>query len=108
MQQSHMFSDYMVSDSVNRSIRSVNHSPTTGVLHKQRNSYGPRLTLLSPPKDEGKHDNSQYIEKIFLLSLEISRLNNLNETLRKESGREETSSKLINGSKEVNVLKESN
>ncbi len=46
-----MFSDYMVSDSVNRSIRSVNHSPTTGVLHKQRNSYGPRLTLLSPPKE---------------------------------------------------------
>ncbi len=75
MQQSHMFSDYMISESVNRSIRSINHSPTSGIVHKQRASYGPRLTLLnkstdpSPNIDEHKHESQQYIEKILLLSL---------------------------------------
>lgn len=47
MKNSNMFSDYMVASSVNRSIRSINNSPTTGIVHKQRSSYGPRLTLVN-------------------------------------------------------------
>lgn len=46
MKHSNIFSDYMISSSVNRSIRS-NYSPTSGKVHRQSTSYGPRLTLLT-------------------------------------------------------------
>lgn len=51
MKNSNLFSDYMVAESVNRSIRSINHSPTSGILHRQKSSFGPRLTLLSRSND---------------------------------------------------------
>ncbi len=44
----------MMGDSVNRAEsvnRSFNQSPTSGVLHRQRNSYGPRLTLDNRSRD---------------------------------------------------------
>jgi len=48
------FSDYMMGESVNRSF---NQSPTSGVIHRQRDSYGPRLTLLNRSKDESLNHN---------------------------------------------------
>jgi hypothetical protein len=51
-------SEYWVGSSVNRSNRSINQSPTTGVVHKQRSSFGPKITLVNK-----SHDQSSFIKE---------------------------------------------
>lgn len=53
MNTSNAFSDYMVTYSVNRSI---NLSPTSGRLHRQKEkgSYGPTICLLNRSREKNE------------------------------------------------------
>ena len=100
----------MVSYSVNRSI---NISPTSGRLHKHREStsLGPTICLVN--RSRSKIEESTVVEdrgeqelitKIFMMSMEIDRLSEHNRSLLVE--KEQWSS--IDKSKEVSQLKDHN
>lgn len=80
MNSSDAFSDYMVSYSVNRSI---NISPTMGRLHKHReaSTMGPTICLINRSREKIEDSTAveekeeELIAKIFMLSMEIDRLN---------------------------------
>lgn len=79
MNTSNAFSDYMVTYSVNRSI---NLSPTSGRLHRQkdRGSYGPTICLLNRSREkieESTNADSKeegLLERVLMLSIEVERL----------------------------------
>jgi hypothetical protein len=110
MNTSNAFSDYMVTYSVNRSI---NLSPTSGRLHRQkdRGSYGPTICLLNRSREkieestepENKEDGT-LLERVFMLSLEVERLGQALREARAEGEERMARSK----QRETAVLKDEN
>jgi hypothetical protein len=89
----------MVTYSVNRSI---NLSPTSGRLHKQkeRGSYGPTICLLNRSRDKNEESTAieskeePLLERILMLTMEIERLNVLLKETRGENEEKMARSKI--------------
>jgi hypothetical protein len=109
MNTSNAFSDYMVTYSVNRSI---NLSPTSGRLHKQkdRGSYGPTICLLNRSREKIEEStvadskDEGLLERILMMSIENERLNQALREARAEGEDRMARSKL----RETSFLKEEN
>ena len=100
MNTSNAFSDYMVTYSVNRSI---NLSPTSGRLHRQkdRGSYGPTICLLNRSREKIEESTAAadskeepLLERLLMLSLEVERLGQALREARAEGGLREENERL--------------